>query len=213
MKTKNCVIFGAGEQPDRYALPQEALLIAADGGREYLNQLGLCPHLTVGDFDSLGYVPEGALVHPKEKDDTDTMLAVKLALERGCERFWIYGGLGGRSDHSFANYATLGYLAQQGALSCLVGKRESVIALGRGALDLPPLEGIVSLFAFGGETQVKLQGLKYEYEGALSPTIPLGVSNEFTRQSARLEVKEGILLIFLQASPETLVRLLEENHE
>ena len=96
---RTCCIFGAG---DYGAMPRPELdgrcfLIAADGGYGQLKQWGMSPHLAVGDFDSLGRVPEDVEVvrHPVRKDDTDMMLAVQEGLARGCGRFLIYGGLGG----------------------------------------------------------------------------------------------------------------------
>ncbi len=212
MNTDNCVVFSAGERSFPCPVPQGALLIAADGGREYLAAAGLRPHLTVGDFDSLGYVPENALVHPREKDETDTMLACRLGLERGCRRFLIYGGLGGRGDHSFANLCTLSDLARRGCRACLVGKQESVIALGRGRLCFSPdWRGTVSVFAFGGEARVRLEGLRYSYCGSLDPSVAMGVSNEFTKEAARIQVEEGVILIFLRGEPERLWKVLEDD--
>lgn len=102
---RTCCIFGAG---DYGAMPRPELdgrcfLIAADGGYGQLKQWGMSPHLAVGDFDSLGRVPEDVEVvrHPVRKDDTDMMLAVQEGLARGCGRFLIYGGLGGRLDHTW----------------------------------------------------------------------------------------------------------------
>ena len=78
-----CVVFCAGSfdclvQP----LTAEDYVIAADGGLRHTNRLGITPNAVLGDFDSLGFTPEGANVFPVEKDDTDTMLAIKVALEK-----------------------------------------------------------------------------------------------------------------------------------
>ena len=94
-----CYVVGAGEFCPRGLTPGPGdLVIAADGGYGQLKQWGMSPHLAVGDFDSLGRVPEDVEVvrHPVRKDDTDMMLAVQEGLARGCGRFLIYGGLGGR---------------------------------------------------------------------------------------------------------------------
>ena len=119
-----CVIFCAAEF-DRLAKPlaQDDLIIAADGGLRHTQALGLNPDVILGDFDSLGYVPEDSRVFPVEKDDTDAMLAVRLGLERGCTEFYLYGGLDGpRLDHTVANFQTLAYLATHGARGWLIGK-------------------------------------------------------------------------------------------
>lgn len=214
MNRKICTVFAAGDVTDRTPLPKDSLLIAADGGWKTMRERGLTPHYVLGDFDSLGYVPavEGVTVYPKEKDDTDTMLAARLALDRGCEKLLLYGGLGGaREDHSFANLSALAWLSERGVLACAAGRGQSVFAL-RSSFFLPPsLQGTVSIFAFGGEAEVSLEGLKYPYEGILSPTFPLGVSNEFLSSPARIHVTRGTVLLFLSAEPEALIQLLEEN--
>ena len=120
---KVCMIFCAGGfsgllQP----MPQDALVIAADGGLRHTEKLGLQPDIILGDFDSLGYVPEGAAVYPVEKDDTDSMLAIKQGLAQGCDTFYLYGALDGkRLEHTVANFQALQYLADHGAKGYLVG--------------------------------------------------------------------------------------------
>ena len=93
-----CIIFGAAEFDGllRPLCPGD-FLIAADGGLRHTQALGLRPNEILGDFDSLGYVPEAGVVFPVEKDDTDTMLAVKRGLSLGFRRFVIYGGMDGKT--------------------------------------------------------------------------------------------------------------------
>lgn len=95
MTCGNCYIIGAGERINILPAPEQGdLLIAADGGYAWLKEKGLEPDLVVGDFDSMAE-PAGVahLVRlPKEKDDTDTMAAVRLGQERGYRRFHIFGG-------------------------------------------------------------------------------------------------------------------------
>ena len=101
-----CIIFGAAEF-DRLAEPicLGDFVIAADGGLRHTKKLSILPDEILGDFDSLGYVPDTGVVYPVEKDDTDTMLAVRRGLELGFRRFVIYGGLEGRRlDHTVANF-------------------------------------------------------------------------------------------------------------
>lgn len=194
-----CVIFCAGEF-DGLLRPigAEDYVIAADGGLRHVRALGVTPDEILGDFDSLGYVPEGATVYPVEKDDTDSMLAVRRGLALGCRNFLLYGGMdGGRLDHTVANFQTLGYLAQQGAVGFLVGKDYFAAAVKDGALRFPAsAEGDFSLFCLGPDAQgVSIRGLCYELEDAtLTSFFPLGVSNHFTGQEAEVSVKNGTLL-------------------
>ena len=131
-----------------------AFVIAADKGLVHLEAQGIRPDLIVGDFDSLGRVPAGdnILRHPVEKDDTDTMLAVKTALDRGMGTIVFYGCLGGRLDHTYANLQTLTYLARRGGQGWLLGEGTVVTAVENGRLDLPAgLRGAVSVFCPDGQ--------------------------------------------------------------
>ena len=195
-----CVIFCAGgfralAQP----LKETDYLLAADGGLVHLEKLGLKPQGIIGDFDSLGYVPQGAQVFPVEKDDTDSMLAVRKGLELGMKDFVLYGALDGdRLDHTLANFQTLCFLAEHGAKGCLVGLKYLVAVVKNGELQLPEkAKGIVSVFCMGRDARgVTLEGLQYPLEnGVLSSSFPLGVSNHFTGEQATVRVKDGTLLV------------------
>ena len=195
-----CVIFCAAEFDSlAEALNIEDCVIAADGGLEHTRQLGIRPDVILGDFDSLGYEPEGANVFPVEKDDTDAMLAVRRGLELGCREFLLYGSLDGpRLDHTVANFQTLQYLCDRGAYGYLVGNRNIVTVLKEGALRFPAgWEGTVSVFCMGRDAKgVNLSGLYYPLQdGVLTAGFPLGVSNHFTGKEAVISVKEGSLLI------------------
>ena len=195
-----CVIFCAGGfETLAEDLGAEDYVIAADGGLRHTQALGIVPQAVLGDFDSLGYVPEDAQVYPVEKDDTDSVLAVRKGLEQGCRRFVLYGALDGpRLDHTVANLQTLLYLAEHGARGYLVGKHHIVTALRNETVVFPAgCTGIFSLFCFGETARgVTLTGLKYPLEdGSLESGFPLGVSNHFTGEPAEVSVKDGSLLI------------------
>ena len=73
------------------------LLIAADAGLMHLQRAGRAPDLCVGDFDSLGSIPDGCPVIrlPVMKDETDMAAARRIALERGYRTLEFHGVLGG----------------------------------------------------------------------------------------------------------------------
>ena len=195
-----CVIFCAGGF-DGLARPLDDtdFILAADGGLVHLQKLGVKPDGIIGDFDSLGYIPQGAQVFPVEKDDTDSMLAVRKGLELGYRRFELYGALDGeRLDHTVANFQTLGYLAARGAAGYLVGLKYMVTAIRNTQLTFPrEAEGILSVFCLGGDARgVTLEGLHYELKnGTLTADFPLGVSNHFDGREARIRVADGTLLV------------------
>ena len=124
---KRCVIFGGGQIGDpeqiKNLVRQEDYLICADSGYRHCVQLGFSPQLVLGDFDSYAGVVQSdceLLCYPIEKDDTDTMLAVKQALQRGYERLVLVGMLGGRLDHTLANIQTLVYAVEHGAAAQII---------------------------------------------------------------------------------------------
>jgi thiamine pyrophosphokinase len=165
------------------SIEKDDLVIAADGGLYHTQKWGITPQVILGDFDSLGYVPERAKVSPVEKDDTDAMLALRRGLELGHRRFVIYGGLDGpRVDHTVANFQTLQFAADQGAAAYLVGLRQIATVVKNGAVSFPSAAaGTVSVFCMGEPARgVSIRGLKYELDqGTLTPGFPLGVSNSF----------------------------------
>ncbi len=200
---KKCVIFCAGgfENLAEPVLPGD-YVIAADGGLAHAQALSLTPDLILGDFDSLGYTPDRASVFPVEKDDTDSMLAIKQGLAAGCTDFVLYGAMdGNRPDHTLANYQALQYLADRGARGRLVGLRYEATVIRNGSLCLPAREsGIVSVFCLGRDARgVDIGGLQYGLtDGTLSAGFPLGISNHFIGKEGRISVRDGSLLILWQ---------------
>ena len=195
-----CIIFcAAGFDALAAPIEKDDFVIAADGGLVHTKGLGIVPDEILGDFDSLGHIPQGANVFPVEKDDTDAMLAVRRGLSLGCREFVLYGSLDGpRLDHTVANFQTLQFLADHGAAGYLVGRDHLVTVLKEGTLSFPPgLEGTVSVFCLGADAEgVTLEGLYYPLENArLSAGFPLGVSNHFTGNAAKITVRTGSLLI------------------
>jgi len=193
------IIFCAAEF-DGLAAPigPSDFILAADGGLRHTEKLNITPHGILGDFDSLGYTPEGAQVFPVEKDDTDAMLAARKGLELGYRDFLFYGALDGpRLDHTIANFQTLQFLTDRGAGGFLVGRDYIVTVIKNGTLTFPEsCEGILSLFCLGPDAEgVTIEGLHYPLEnGRLTSGFPLGVSNHFTGQQARIRVEKGSLL-------------------
>ena len=196
----NCLIFCAGGF-DGLVEPAGTgdYILAADGGLRHLEQVSLAPNGIIGDFDSLGYIPECAEVFPVEKDDTDSMLAVRKGLELGFDRFVLYGSLDGpRLDHTVANFQTLQFLADRGAEGWLVGNTYLATVVKNGTLWLDAgAEGIFSVFCLGADAQgVTIQGAKYTLmNGTLSAGFPLGVSNHFIGEPVQITVTNGSLLV------------------
>lgn len=208
-----CYIIGAYHGADAVIRPAVAdLVIAADGGYAALEALGVKADLVVGDFDSLGFVPDAEEIvqHPVRKDDTDTLLAVRLGLERGSRNFVITGALGGRLDHTFANLQTLLFLREHGAKGLLYGDGTAVTAVTNGSITIEG-EGLFSVFSFDPVAKgVYLRDVSFPLEDAeLINSFPLGLSNEFIGKPAVIGVADGTLLVMWQAEKEQLPNIIE----
>ncbi len=197
-----CVIV-ASMYDANMKIPKDSFIIAADKGYEHLVGMGITPDLTVGDFDSLGYVPKcgEVLRSPAEKDDTDTLLAVREGLKRGFKEFIIYGGSGGRFDHTFANIQTLSFIKEHGASAVMYGENTAITLIENEAVRFPSdYRGYISVFSYGEKANgVTERGLKYSLcDAVLSNSFPVGVSNEFTGEESEISVRDGKLLIIWQ---------------
>lgn len=198
---KICYVIGAGEVEElSVCLKENDLVIACDGGYEHCKKWKIRADWVIGDFDSLGYLPD----HPHvvrlkpEKDETDTGYAVKMGLEKGYQEFIIYGGTGGRMSHTIANIQLLCDLAGKGCHGTLMGKEAwyRVICNEEICFD-KGCSGYLSVFCMGDKALgVCETGLKYQLEDAvLTKEYPIGVSNEFTGGESRVSVREGMLLL------------------
>ena len=204
-----CFIIGAGcFDGFRRSPGPDDLLMAADGGFRYCRQLGLQPDLLLGDFDSLGERPAfpHVLQAPVEKDDTDMLLAVKEGLRRGYRVFHLYGGTGGRLDHTLANLQTLLYLARRESRGYLYDGDFVYTALCGGSIRIEGKPGdLFSLFC-GGRTVSGLciRGGQYPLEDArLRADFPLGVSNHFREPVVEISLRAGQLLLGWQPAADS----------
>lgn len=193
-----CYIIGACEFCEDIKPQADDLVIAADGGYDALIKKGIKVDCVMGDFDSLGYTPEhkNLVVHPAEKDDTDTRLAAEYGYSKGYRKFLIFGGIGGRLDHTLANMQTILGLSRMGAEAYLIGEGKIITVVENSSYEFSGRErGYLSLFPADGKVSgVFLKGLKYTLDDAeLTSDRALAVSNEFINEKALVRVDNGAL--------------------
>ena len=206
---KRCFIFAAGTFYGLRERPAPGdFVIAADAGYETCRQAGIVPDLLLGDFDSMDQPADFANVErsPVEKDDTDTMLAVKTGLSRGCREFYIYGGTGGRRlDHTLANLQTLLFLRRRGARGWLYDNDFVWTVIENESLRVEKTVewGLFSAFCLGARAEgIDEAGFQYPLSDAvLTPEFPLGVSNHILEPSAAITVRKGALAAGWQLPP------------
>ena len=201
---RKCLITGGGRINNLGFLKKSAeecdYIIAADKGYEALKKAGVDIDIAIGDFDSLGCVPEDVIVKKlkAEKDDTDTMTAVRYALENGAKEILILGGTGGRLDHTVANLQTLSFIAEHGALGKLIDETNEIMGLIPGEYSFKKRIGYsLSVFSMTDEaTGLCESGVKYPLDNAvLTNKFPLGISNEIVEDFAVISFKSGTLFV------------------
>lgn len=201
MGNKQCYIVGAGEFENAHIeIKEENIIIAADGGLKYLEDLKILPDVVVGDFDSYGRVPEyeNLIVHPVRKDDTDLELAMSIGYEKGYNDFRLYGVCGGRVDHTIANIQMAFGYAQKACRVFLFGVGYTCLICGPGKITFnEDYKGTISVFALSELVEeVTIKGLDYETDRiTLKNTDPMGVSNGFTGKESTIEFTKGQVMI------------------
>ena len=180
------------------------LILCADIAYLTAKKEGIEPHAVIGDFDHAAHEEQldGAkkvLRFSSVKDDTDTMLCVKYALNRGADDIVIVGGIGGRLDHTFANIQTLAYIRSRGAHGVILDGDHAVMMVDSDFFVRKGAYHYASVFAYDPICRdITLEGFKYEAEHIdLTNDFPLGVSNEITDKTAKISVGEGCLLVIL----------------
>ncbi|MGN1411817.1 MAG: thiamine diphosphokinase [Oscillospiraceae bacterium] len=199
---KTCLIFSGGHVTGNEHIPSEySLTISADGG--YLNalKLNIIPNICMGDFDTLKTDVNSSCEVIKflpEKDDTDTLICIKKAISMGCDVIYIYGALGGRFDHTFANVQSLEYIERQGVKGYLIDNQNIVTIQGIGTEEYPHRGDFkyFSIFSLSDKSILSSTGLKYPLDNTpLTRDFPLGVSNEIVESFTTITVHTGLILI------------------
>lgn len=196
-----CYIVGAGDCESLSIKKKKGdLVIAADGGNKYLQSANINADIIIGDFDSLGEIPQGENVIKLNpvKDITDMNAAAQIGIEKGCGEFVIYGATGGRIDHSLANIQLIAYLSRIGKRASIRSGKTVITALTNGSMKFgSEYKGYISVFAHSDVCEgVCIKGLKYTIENArLKNDFSLGVSNEFVGTESEITVKKGTAII------------------
>ena len=213
MNKGNCILVGAGDLTiSEIPIGENDLCIAVDGGYEYCKLLGIAPDYILGDFDSISEkeaegVAEIAkqdedkvIILPIEKDDTDMLAAIKLGLSEGYQSFRIYGGMGGRIEHTIANIQCLLYLKEHNAVGYLMDGTGMILVAKEEEISFQDsLEGYMSMFSMGDKATVSIENMKYLLkEREITNSFPIGISNEFILgEKGKITVHKGAVMMIV----------------
>ncbi len=200
-----CYIVGAGDcESIDFEKETDDIVIAADGGYKHLLSANINPDIVIGDFDSLGEAPcsDNVIKLNPVKDITDMNAAVDIGVEKGFDKFIIYGATGGRIDHSLANIQLLSSLSKREIRAEIKNGKTFITAVTDGRICFDSTQnGYISVFAHSDVCEnVCIKGLKYRLDNAtLKNDFALGVSNEFVGEESIISVEKGTLVIVVNA--------------
>ena len=199
-----CVVVGGADIHDyariRSRLRGDDYAVFCDSGLKHMAALGLKPGLILGDFDSYAdpHMDVETITLPTEKDDTDSVFAVKEALKRGFDDFLLIGAAGERLDHTLGNISILLFLDSLGKSAILIDDySEMEIVSGRPAF----VDGSFSYFSLlnisGTARGITVKNAKYPLDNAeITCEYQYGISNEvLPGKTALVTVREGRLLL------------------
>jgi len=175
-------------------------VICADAGYLRAKENGIMVDLIVGDMDSVSYLPDDieTCIVPKEKDFSDGELALRQAVLRNYDTVDIYGGAGGRLDHTLFNIHLL-FLAKKLGISAVMRGDDHDVYYTESNLLLDAKQGdVISIVPFSERVHIMMtKGLKYTADGlVLTKSDTLGLSNECVADSGVfIGLKEGSALI------------------
>lgn len=202
------IIFANGDASDpeivQHWTAQADLIIAADGGTQHALSAGVMPQAVIGDLDSLAEADRAQLdrsevqliTYPTHKDYTDLELALRYALKQGATEIVIFSALGGRWDQSLANLMLLTLPELAHASTRLVDHHLSIQVI-RDRAEITGRAGdTLSLIALKGDALgVTIEGCEYPLIDAILPFgATLGISNVLAQPSAKIVVKQGLIL-------------------
>ncbi len=201
---KRCVIVGGADISNysfiRQTLRTDDYVIFCDSGLKHLKQLQVQPSLIVGDFDSHEnpHLDVETIVLPCEKDDTDTVYAVKEAVKRGFDDFLLIGVVGARFDHTLGNVSILLYLDSLEKHGCIIDDYSEMEIVSEKPVSVCDRYAFFSLLNITGSAKgITITGAKYPLNGGeITCEYQYGISNEvLPGETAVVSVKCGKLLL------------------
>lgn len=201
---KRCVIVGGADIESyeliRRKISRDDYFIFCDSGLLHKEKLGVEPDLIVGDFDSCENpnLNVETIVLPCEKDDTDTVFAVKEAVKRGFDDFLLIGTVGKRLDHTLGNVSILLYLFSIGKKAEMIDDYSEMQIVARETVFVDDSYSFFSLLNISGEADgITVKNAKYPLDNAkITCEYQYGISNEpLHGKISEITVKKGKMLL------------------
>lgn len=177
----------------------DAYVLCADGALQWAERANVKVDSCLGDFDSLGFVPNGAYVYPSEKDLTDGEIALDILTDKGFNYIEIFGGSGKREDHFLGNIGLLIKAHERGVKAIFKSDYSEFFVTDKTIMINQPIGTVVSLFPISETVHINgSEGLKYDMTDL---TIKLGesrgISNVITKEKAAMYLDDGKAIFFV----------------
>ena len=201
---KRCVIVGGADINNyeyiKSCLCNDDFIVFCDSGLKHLEALQVKPGLIVGDFDSHDnpHLDIETIVLPCEKDDTDTVFAVKEAIKRGFDDFLLIGVVGARLDHTLGNVSILIYLDSLGKKGSIIDDYSEMEIVSKEPAHIDDSYAYFSLLNITGTAKgITIENAKYPLDNAvITCEYQYGISNEaLPGRTSKVFVREGNLLL------------------
>lgn len=203
LKTR-CVIIGGGDctvDIIKKHINNSDYIICADSGYDNAICANIKPDLLIGDFDSINVIPEEVdkIALPVEKDVTDTVAAFYEGVKSGFSSFVLFGGTGGRFEHTFSNISLMANASKQSIEFSIIDEKHVFRAITNSSIKIERKDNQqISVFAYGGEAiGVTEKGFHYALENYILDPFDgaLGTSNDIIDDYGEISVKNGTLII------------------
>ena len=177
-------------------------IIAVDKGLEALDLLKIGPNYIIGDFDSINKTvldkyKYNIITLNKEKDFTDTHMALKLAIKLKSNEITIIGGTGTRIDHTLANIHILKEALDSNIKCSIINENNKIFLIDKPAdIKKDTYYKYISLIPLTTTVEsITLDGCKYLLKNAtLKIGESIGISNEQLEEKTKIDFKAGILI-------------------
>lgn len=204
------IIICGGKAPSMELLQEEikdnTIVICADSGANYLINYKITPHYLVGDFDSINpetleyFKTKNVIIetYPVEKDDTDSELALKKALELGATEVVFLGCIGSRIDHVYGNIGLLKRCLDAQVKASIKDEHNNIFLIDKSTNLFGDFGQIFSLQGYNGEIKnLNIRGAKYPlYNYNLEVGDPITISNMFLNEAVEIQFDTGIIIVF-----------------
>jgi len=206
------IVFTGGKGPSSSLIRsllngREIFAVAADSGLIAAESAGFKPALVIGDMDSLdgsrlsAYPPHNVMRYPRDKDYTDTELALQKVIDKGCDEIWIIGGGGGRIDHLFGICSLFEraafprrWITDSADIFCLDADDETYNEISCRLAE----NACVSVFPLGlGPWKAKSKGLKWPLAGLPWARGFFGISNAAEDGNFLIKAEAGRFMVIM----------------